>query len=375
MPNPTDPQYPISDGVQLVKIADQSCSGSLTRPTSTATYDGVLCGMCAVCRKPFALTDADEPTLIEHVRPDATAPPGTNQAGPTDWERLHAAIEPHLAKTSIIRHGEIEAVLSVLPPRLLMRSSEDPGVRYEIEWDSTGEPVEYHCDGEGGVDGVLDTTAGWLVSHLMQLVQTRQRADEQRALDEYRAAQPIPWAGASVGHLTHTTLPDPTTVTTAFGRINVSNFTTVTLSRVSAPADVPNADSGRFIVIAHGLDYENNQPKALWVQLRPLVNPDDPNHWIDPAGPMHAAALHRGFLADPPPGDDAKERAEARAAISLVRGLVADEVLTRTQSGEWQVAGEKALDPESLALDEDECALLDGFDSARWDSLDRRDRT
>lgn len=61
------------------------CAGSYTTPTSIASIDGVRCGMCPECRKPFALTDDDDPTLIGHARPDVPASAYDNGAAPESY--------------------------------------------------------------------------------------------------------------------------------------------------------------------------------------------------------------------------------------------------------------------------------------------------
>lgn len=323
----------------------------------------------------------------------------------TDFARLAAAVEPHVHdQPALIVHGAIESVLSCRPPRLLMRNVD--GSRCEIEWhddDTTmaeaqlvhyvpqdqqtpGVPMPGVWDTRDGQD-VIVVPVGLLLAYLLQLVAARQLDDGQRAVDEHRTQFET---AAYAGHLTHTTVPTPTTVTTAFGRIAVADFSTVVLKRLNDPDQGdPSDNMGRFIVIAHGLDYEGAKPKALWLQLRPLVNPDDPNGWHDRVSGFTAegiiscdqaervAAEHlakMGWLRNPPPGDVAKEQAEARAAVDLVRELIVDGVLTRSASGDWHVPGGMVLDAEDLALDEHGVGLLDGIDDARWDSLDKSDR-
>lgn len=203
----------------------------------------------------------------------------------------------------VVGHGAIDDVLSLDPPRLLMRTP--GGERFEVQFDDGDTHVVYDRDGD-----LHEVHAGWLVHHLRWLQETRRQVDEGAVAKwmHERSAQ------LAAGHLTHTTVPTPSTVSTLAGRLNVVDFSTVTVRRHDA--DVDDSQVGMFILIAHGFDYEGGSPKALWLQLRPIVDDQDPNHWLDPL-PVSMPAPAGGWnsfadrflggqsnIDDPMPDDD-----------------------------------------------------------------------
>ena len=86
-------------------------------------------------------------------------------------------------------------------------------------------------------------------------------------------------------HQSHTTLPDPITITTQYGaRLTVTNrmqctVKSETYSRGSDGIEHEAISEGRFIVLRHGINYVDHQPASLWLELCPVLDVGNPNGW------------------------------------------------------------------------------------------------
>lgn len=139
------------------------------------------------------------------------------------------------------------------------------------------------------------------------------------------------------GHQSHTTLPDSTTITTENGaRLTIENYTrcvvqVVNRSTGSDGIEHEEVSEGHFIVLAHGLDYADRQPRAVWLELSPIVDVTDPaarnGGWLDG---HHDSLVNRtpapaGWVEKP--GADTLDREHAETAIAALRTLIDDGVL------------------------------------------------
>jgi hypothetical protein len=214
----------------------------------------------------------------------------------------------------VVHHGAIEHVQGWDPPRLLMRRAD--GSRYELAWETRDEDCVY-VEPDAGLR--CPCKAGWLVDHLLDLQNSRQAADPESGgsllppLVKADLPDPVFETQAAGQDLTHTTRTQPTTITTAHGRLTVDDWTTVSVSRSTDPQV-----TGSFIVMAHGLDYVGARPEALWVKLMPVVADDDPNHWAYEPGEQPKPSPRRA--ADALGGVGLAEAMEnARQAGEMIR--------------------------------------------------------
>lgn len=248
---------------------------------------------------------------------------------------------------AVVHHGAINEVLGWDPPRLGMRTRNWQGYKrdtfYEIAFDDRDTPVVY-VDTDGDE---YAWTAGRLVDHLLDLQETRARADAAGARPEWlRDPSKLDASSRTTEdgwelHRSHTTVPAPSTVTTADGRIRVDDWDAVRVSLYDHDGRQFNG-SGGFLVRAHGFDYEGHRPVAMWLELVPITPADGPDDgWLEqhPRPPAenveHSTEPAPAGWANTPGGTD-REKADARAAIALLRKLIEDQMLIMSPAvGGW----------------------------------------
>jgi hypothetical protein len=88
-------------------------------------------------------------------------------------------------------------------------------------------------------------------------------------------------------HESRTTVPDPITVTTEdSARLTIEDFTRCTVQVVNHSTGSDGirheaVSEGKFIILKHGLNYVDHQPRSVWLELCPVTDADDPTAWCD----------------------------------------------------------------------------------------------